>query len=237
MALYDQYAARPRVQAGVDLKRRTNCAILDLALRHCTDVTPRVLEIGPGDGYIAEHAARRGCDYVAIEGSASVAEPLQDRGIAVHLGYVPPLPAGIDGDFGVCVMLHVIEHMPGPGVAAELIDALRQRLRPTGVLAIACPDYGAWGSRFYDCDYTHSYPMTRRRLRQLLQDQGMEVLQETVYVGARFGRRWLPLSWLARFAYPQVLDQLVGDRVPRDLLNRGVLTFLPNLLTLARPRP
>lgn len=234
MALYDQYAGRQRVQAGVALKRRANNTIFDMALRHAPGAKPRVLEIGPGDGYIAEYAAQLGCAYAAIEGNAAVARQLADRGFDMHLGYVPPLPDTVVGPFGVCVMLHVIEHMASARAAADLVEQLRMQLVPGGVLAIACPDFINWGSRFFDCDYTHSYPMTQRRLRQLLQDQGLEVLQETVYMGDRFGHRWLPLSWAGRLLYPQFVDQLVAHWIPGDVLNRGLLTFLPNLLTLAR---
>jgi SAM-dependent methyltransferase len=234
MAVYDQYSNRSRVKSGVAIKARQNRVIFDLGLANSTGLPVRILEIGPGDGYIADFSVSSGVSYTAVEGSLAVADRLRARGFDVHVGYVPPLPASISGPFSCCYLLHVLEHMQSPREASELMDAVFKLLAPGGALVIACPDYGRWGTHFYDCDYTHSYPLTRRRLTQLLKDHGFELAHHTVYCGPYFGYRSLPVSWLAKLAYPGLLDDLLGRVVPGDVLNRGLLTFLPNLLTVAR---
>jgi hypothetical protein len=55
----------------------------------------------------------------------------------------------------------------------------------------------------------------------------------TVYCGQILGFRGLPLSWMAKLAYPKFIDNAIGPFVPKDVLNRGLLTFLPNLLAVA----
>jgi len=45
---------------------------------------------------------------------------------------------------------------------------------------------------------------------------------------------YLVLAWFARLLYPRFVDDLISDHVPRDAINRGLLTFLPNLLMIAR---
>jgi SAM-dependent methyltransferase len=234
LAVYDQYSNRSRLGAGVAIKSRQNQTIFQLGLSYSVGLGTRILEIGPGDGYIADTAAVSRLAYTAVEGSAAVAAGLRARGVEVEIGYVPPLPASLSGPFSCCYLLHVLEHMPSPQVAASLMDAVFQVLAPGGVFVIACPDYLRWGARFHDCDYTHSYPLTRRRLTQLLTDHGFEIVHHTVYCGPFFGYASLPVSWLAKLAYPAWVDGLLGRLVPGDVLNRGLLTFLPNLLTVAR---
>src|SRR5262245_24157601 len=184
MTAYETYASRPRVQAGVALKLRQSRKLFEYAMARCLQDSPRILEIGPGDGDIALLCAGAGLPYVAIEGNDRVALALRARGHAVHQAYVPPVPSTVQHDFSCCFLLQVLEHMPSPAAAAQLVEEIRSRLRPAGALVVACPDYLRWGARFYDCDYTHTFPLTRRRLRGLLADQGMRVVAETTYSGA-----------------------------------------------------
>ena len=197
MAVYDQYAKRDRFEVGIKIKLHQAHQIYDIGIRHCKDNPKQVFEIGPGDGYIATLTRNAGLAYTGIEGSGSVAAHLETEGFTIVRSYVPPLPSGIKRS-QICFMLHVIEHMKGAAEASQLISQIRGALDDDGVLVIACPDYARWGHYFYDCDYTHSMPFTRRRLRQLLQDHQFEVVEETIYSGPLFGYRGLPLAWLAK---------------------------------------
>lgn len=234
MGIYDTYSKRSRVRAGVALKKRQNEGIYRTGLKYSDNLEDSILEIGPGDGYISALAARDGKHYLAIEGSPVVATRIREQGHHVRDGYVPPLPADLPGPFSCCFLLHVLEHMSTPVEASRLVEEIFGVLRPGGVLVIACPDYAYWGSRFFDCDYTHSRPVTRRNLHQLLIDHGFEVALETLYVGSFFGYRWIPISWIMSVVYPAAVDRLIGRWIPGDVLNRGVLTFKPNLLFVAR---
>jgi hypothetical protein len=51
-----------------------------------------------------------------------------------------------------------------------------------------------------------------------------------------FGYSGLPLAWLAKLMYPQIVDDVAGRFVKKDLLSRGLFTFLPNLLVVGRKR-
>jgi len=233
MTIYETYATRSRVAAGVALKQRQSARLWRYGLAHSPRDAPRILEIGPGDGSIAALCADAGHPYVAVEGNEQVVRALRQRGLFVHQRYVPPLPDNLPRDFSCCFLLHVIEHMPSPVAAAQLLQEIRSALRPGGALVVACPDYLGWGARFYDCDYTHTYPLTRRRLLRLLADHGLQVVVDTSYSGAWFGTSSMLLSGLVRALYPPLVDRLVGRALPDDVLNRGALTFLPNLLAVA----
>lgn len=235
MAVYDGYAQRSRVGMGVAIKRHQAATMFKRAIAlEATTSDGGVLEIGPGDGYIAELSREAKLDYTAVEGSAGVAAGMRARGFQVLDGYVPPMPAGLSDSYKACFLLHVLEHMKTPMEAAHLVSDVRSRLAPGGVFVIACPDATRWGHHFHDCDYTHAYPVTQRRLVQLLRDQGFDVLTQTLYTGPVFGLRGLPVSWLAKALYWPLLDELIGPRRFNDVYNRGFLTFLPNLLVIAR---
>lgn len=234
MAIYDGYAVRGRIGAGVAIKQRQASIIFELGLRFSNAPAGAVLEIGPGDGHISDLSRSAGLEYLAIEGSQAIANRLAAKGYKVVRSYVPPLPPGVGSGFKSCYLLHVLEHMKSATEAAELVSEIRETLLPGGSLVIACPDYSRWGQYFFDCDYTHSYPVTKRRLIQLLQDQGYEIAHHTIYTGPVFGYFGLPISWLAKFLYWPLLDELIGPKLLSDALNRGFLTFLPNLLLVAR---
>ena len=235
MAIYDSYARRGRVGLGVRVKLSQARSIFELARMHIVTKIGAVLEIGPGDGYIADLVRLQGLEYVAVEGSDAVAAKMEAVGYRVFRGYVPPLPSDLgQSGYQCCFLLHVLEHMRSPQDAANLVAEIYQLLTPGGALVIACPDYTRWGHYFYDCDYTHAYPVTRRRLLQLLTDHGFEVSCDTIYTGPLFGFLGLPLFWLAKLLYWPLLDDLIGPNRFKGILNRGFTTFLPNLLIVAR---
>jgi SAM-dependent methyltransferase len=192
-----------------------------------------ILEIGPGDGYIADLAAARHHQYFAIEASETIAASLRNRGYRVHQGFVPPLPPEPEA-IDACFALHVIEHMQTAQAAVEFVTAIRDRMRPGGTLVIATPDFARWKTHFYDSDYTHVLPFTARRLRQLLQAADMSVVYESLYVGPVFGYLGVPFAWLASVLYTATVDDVLRKLVPRDIASRGFLTILPNLIAVAK---
>lgn len=234
-SIYGSYAERDRFDLGIRLKKYQARRMFDMAAAYLGRDAKSVIEIGPGDGYIAEIAAAGGFRYVAVEGSSKVAEHLRGLGYQVVDGLVPPLPDGVPRA-DCCFLLHVIEHMRDFREAAQLLAEIGERLNPDGVLVVACPDFVRWGYRFFDCDYTHSTPFTRRRLEALLCEQGFLVRRFTRYSAVAFGAWSLPLGWMARLCYPAFVDDTIGQHLPRDIANRGMLTLLPNLLAVATKR-
>ena len=159
MAVYDEFAGRHRIRAGAVIKARQNRIIFELGMAHCLAQERRVLDIGPGDGQIASLSHAAYLPYVAVEGSSAVTEMLRERGLEVHEGYVPPLPTGVAGRFSTCFLLHVLEHMPDHRAASQLFLQVHDTLLPSGTFVVACPDFARWGSDFYDCDYSHCFPV------------------------------------------------------------------------------
>jgi SAM-dependent methyltransferase len=137
------------------------------------DIAPgqSVLEIGPGRGDFADICFERGIEYSAIEANREMAESLENRGAKVVRAMVPPLPA-LEKEFDVVVMMNVMEHMNSMENALQITQQIRDVLKPGGKFVICSPDYLNWRRNFFNCDFSHNYVTTRRRLKQLLINGG-----------------------------------------------------------------
>jgi SAM-dependent methyltransferase len=153
---------------GLRLARRAFERMLAFAA-----VTPgsSILEIGPGRGEFAELCLAQKMEYHAIEPNAGLADSLRHKGAKVVCARVPPLPA-LDRKFDLVVMVNVMEHMNGLEQALDTACQVRQVLNPGGKFLIHSPDYLSWRGHFFNCDFSHNYVTTRRRLDQLLVNAG-----------------------------------------------------------------
>ena len=120
-------------------------------------------------------AGMRDTPTKAIEANVTMAERLRSDGFAVTVSTVPPLPAGARES--VIVMQHVLEHMRGPDEALALMTQCVARLEDNGLLIVCGPDITVMREDFFDCDYTHAFPTSVRRLSQIFHDGGLEVLE------------------------------------------------------------
>jgi SAM-dependent methyltransferase len=194
----------------------------------------RLLEIGPGEGMFADAARAAGHDYVAVESSPAGAARLREQGYAVVEGAVPPLPEGLE-PVDLVYAAHLIEHLPGPHAALELVQGSRELLRPGGALALAFPDASRIGSDFWDCDYTHQWPSTPRRVRQLARDAGFRVVATHHCCLHLTGWRAWVVATLARLFPARSLGAAMPDR--EDFWYRGKMLFAPDVLMVLEPEP
>ena len=91
MPFYDHYAGRKRNSYGEKVKKIFADKLFGLSIEGFKSA-PRILEIGPGDGYIAGLAKENGNEYLGIEGSPKVFENLISKGYNIIKSFVPPLP-------------------------------------------------------------------------------------------------------------------------------------------------
>ena len=164
-----------------------------------------VLEIGPGRGDFADICLKEGVEYFAIEANRQMAESLQKKGAGVVMAMVPPLPM-LEREFDAVVMINVMEHMNSTQDALAITRQIRQVLKPKGKFVICSPDYLNWRHNFFNCDFSHAYVTTRRRLDQLLVNGGFSVARSCHLCG--------PISGFLCF----ILTPLVS-RLPFGLLN------------------
>jgi SAM-dependent methyltransferase len=170
MAFYRTFAEKKLTRLGGSRRGRIERARFHLATRSLRDGAD-VLEIGPGQGGIADLAHEAGYRYQAVEPSPQLALELQARGVAVHQAFTPPFPIA-DQSQDLVYADQVLEHMSGIEAARHWVSEAQRVLRPGGRLFAVVPDYLKEKEFFWDVDYTHNFITTERRERQLLYDGG-----------------------------------------------------------------
>ncbi len=167
-SFYDHFHQDKPTKAGARLSSAMCRRIFDFA-----GVTrgQKVLEIGPGRGAFADICLGSGVRYAAVEANQSLADSLRARGAEVVEAVVPPLPP-LDAKFDFVVMINVMEHMNDMRDALSLARQIREHLAPGGKLVVCSPDYLNMRAHFFNCDFSHNYVTTQRRLAQLFISAG-----------------------------------------------------------------
>ena len=81
----------------------------------------------------------------------------------------------------------VLEHMSGIDAARAFTAEALRVLQPGGVFFVVVPDYLKERGFFWDIDYTHNFPTTERRVRQLLNDGGFAIERVVRSIGVATG--------------------------------------------------
>jgi len=158
-----------------------------LALLHRYRPAPGdMFEIGPGHGTLAEQAVEAGWRYTAIEASPILVDVLRKKGLTVIESWTPPIPIG-DATADVVYADQVLEHMSGIDAARHFTAEAYRSLRAGGIFFVVVPDYLKERTFFWDVDYTHNFVTTERRVRQLFNDNGFEILHVERGIGLATG--------------------------------------------------
>jgi hypothetical protein len=209
----------------------------------------RVLDIGGGNGWIADElAGRKGCRVCIIDQVFRSAPPLEHEKIHSDLsgaGLPSPLP-----DVDVVLLLDVIEHLPRTA-QTQILDQIRERYGEENTkVIISVPNtaflpvrvvffflgrlnYGRRGI----LDETHAFLFTRHSLQTLLDECQFKVLSFHAVpapFALAFGANWLATkatqinAFLARwfpslFAF-QHLVEIKPKPTLKALLNRAFLS-------------
>ncbi len=217
---------------GMRFMRRAAEQILSFA---GVAVGSRVLEIGPGRGDFAELCIERKLEYHAVEPNPGLAESLRSRGANVVCARVPPVPT-LDREFDLVVMINVMEHMSGLEQALDTACQVRQILKPNGKFLIHCPDYLSWRLHFFNCDFSHNYVTTRRRLDQLLVNAGYADIRSRYMSGPFVGLGAVILSAIASHLPFGALEALLPRCPICSRLYKLQLTFSRRVLILGYNR-
>ena len=157
-------------------QRATARRLLELLERHSSP--GRLLDAGCWVGFLLDEARRRGWEPAGLEPSAWASAYARDR-LGLEVETVDLAGADLpEAAFAAVVLADVIEHLPRPG---EALDLIARALRPGGVLLLVLPDAGsrvarALGRRWWSVIPTHVQYFTRASLATLLHRHGYEVL-------------------------------------------------------------
>jgi 2-polyprenyl-3-methyl-5-hydroxy-6-metoxy-1,4-benzoquinol methylase len=188
----------------------------------------RVLDLGCGDGFVAERLRAAGHHVVGVD--VAPVDGVKDRVdhfVEADLdGGVPP-EVEAAGPFDVIVAADVIEHVRHP---EQILDELHRVLAPGGVVVASIPNFAHWYPRLrvlsgrfdYDrrgiLDNTHLRFFTNRSFERLASERGWRI--------ARRGMTGLPL---------EVVERGAGDDEPAESPLRRVLRQVDAAAVRARP--
>jgi ubiquinone/menaquinone biosynthesis C-methylase UbiE len=231
MPFYDYYDDLPATEAGRALAQAQARIVLQ-KLRSADPHARAVLEIGPGHGSFALACAQADLNYTALDINRHLLKRLQASGYTGVHAMAPQFPFA-DHSYDLAFASHVIEHSPSYRDAIAFAAEMRRVVAPGGLIALVAPDALALGIDFWNCDYSHGFPTTRRRLHQLLRDTGLVIISDEYL--------WGPLQRQAgTFAGSTVGSQMMGRlarAVPGQVgerLYKLRLTFARAILICAR---
>jgi SAM-dependent methyltransferase len=229
---YRTFSEKQLTSLGGARRGRIERGRLALLMKYVAPPGP-MLEIGPGHGSLAALAIEAGWRYAAIEPSPALADRLRAAGIHVVQAMTPPIPAADDS----CRVLYadqVLEHMSGIDAARQFVAEARRVIEPGGVLFVVVPDYLKERGFFWDIDYTHNFPTTERRVRQLLYDGGFEIERVVRSIGVATGPGRDLLAAAALLANIPGLDALSRYTRTEELLYKIRKNLFETLTFVAR---
>lgn len=230
MPYYDFWRRKRVTAIGQRWSRQAAEYTLGRIERHVRHLR-HVIEVGPGRGPFTRACQERGLAYTAVDANAGLLHQLESAdGVC---SFVPPLPLR-DGVADVAVANHVLEHAPGIAGAEAMLREMRRVVRPGGCVALTTPDLLWYRNYFWDCDYSHNFPTSARRLAQLFADQRLEV----AYLGYVHNHlTGLPgyLAGKAAWAVPYRLPGATPDSpLYSDQIYKARLTFARCVLIIGR---
>ena len=98
-----------------------------------------VLDAGAGEAWALDYFREKGCNYFAIEPVRRLADLIAKRGGQVIGGTIFEGYSEYQSHFDVIVFRHILEHLPEPRKALEILRGL---LKPAGMVYLALPDGG-----------------------------------------------------------------------------------------------
>ena len=141
-----------------------------------------------------------------------------------------------DGSADVIYADQVLEHMSGIDAARAFTAEALRSLKPGGVFFVVVPDYLKERTFFWDVDYTHNFVTTERRVRQLFNDTGFEILHVERGIGVATGFARDALAALAILVNLPGVDSLSRHTGTEDFIFK-VRKNLFETLTFVAQKP
>ena len=204
---YSEYATtRKPIPSSNGLLTFWHRRMLKIAERHLGSLRQKtLLEIGVGYGYFAQETRAFDITYKGIEMNEELAKIACEQGFDVICGTVPPLPDSIKVD--IIWLSHVLEHSQNYSEARGILASIFDSLPIGGSVVVISPDYLSFKSYFWDVDWSHGFPTTLRRCKQVLSDVGFQDIVALCHAGTISN------------PYGRSLYELVMKMIPFDLLD------------------
>jgi SAM-dependent methyltransferase len=199
-----------------------------------------VLEIGCGMGFAIGALKLAGFKSVkGVDIDTSQVNACKRRGLDVEqIGDLELFLANHAGDFGLIVMLDVLEHIP-VGSQVNVLRAIHAALRPGGRLIVQVPNANSpVAMRWMYQDFTHASTFTERSIRFALNNASFakvsvpplesRTARPSFRPWSLFARknRWYLKRWLVRSAWKMVLEaEIPGDDIANIPLSLNLMAI------------
>ncbi len=236
MSYYKYYFSSKEIEGSASRIKAKNRLIYNL-LSPWLPPAASVLELGPGKGWFAQVCQEHGHKYRGVEASQDQCLALAAEGFDVTCAKVPPVPLMPPPDgFDLIYSAHLLEHLAGAEEVHELLRGCAGLARADGIVAMLFPDGLAMGPHFWNCDYTHVFPTSERRVAQAMADAGLDVIACQRLRGHYTGARQLLAGAAARPLVLKAASALARSPERRDVVYRGWMYLQQDVLLLAKPR-
>lgn len=135
-----------------------------------------ILEIGPGKGYFYEAVkkAESSISYSALDSNELM---LKSLGVeSVYLSRLPDVPK-FTKKFDIVYAAYVIEHLQNGKEIFDVIRNLKQHVNDGGIIVFLFPDCLKQKMEFWNMDYTHIYPTTKRNVAMAFYENGINKIE------------------------------------------------------------
>lgn len=151
----------------------------------------KVLEVGPGKGYFKDAILggedKKKFEYYAVDRNENILKNLKLEEQYTEVAELPNIK--MKRKFDIIFCGYVIEHLNSGIALYDAIANLKQLLKDDGILVLLFPDSMKLGMEFYNIDYTHSFPTTKRNVNQAVMDNSMYVKKAIDLCGILYTRK------------------------------------------------
>ncbi|MBI3342887.1 methyltransferase domain-containing protein, partial [Candidatus Gottesmanbacteria bacterium] len=197
MQLYDIFLTKVHPRWIQSILARFNRNILAYLLTFFkTDKNLSILEIGPGKGYFYQATrAFPHIQYFAFDRNIHMLKKL--RISRIFHGEAPKL-VNLKQKFHIIYIAYVIEHLQNGEAVYELIRNCKKYLYPSGIIVMLAPNALTQGLDFWNEDYTHVYPTTKRNVAMAFYDNGIDdvLIHDFNDAAMWMTRRWYLWKWI-----------------------------------------
>lgn len=174
MAFYDSFLHKKHGSFSQQLLVYLNKHLAQFILKHLRSDRPAdILEIGPGKGYFYHGLKESGIDftYSAMDRNKAILE--QFKGVKTYVCEVPNIPE-LGKKFDIIYAAFVVEHLNNGREVYEFIASCKKILKIGGLIVFQCPDAARQKFEFWNIDYTHIFPTTKRNMMMAFHENGIE---------------------------------------------------------------
>jgi SAM-dependent methyltransferase len=174
----------------------------------------KILDVGCGDGLFFDALLQLG-DVEGVEVSPAIAGKNGKHTARIHVGNFDPT-LKLNTNFGLILMLDVLEHMRDPTTALRYALTL---LAPNGKILITVPAFQSlWTS--HDVLNEHIARYTKRTFRSVARDAGLQIESDNYFF------HWLfPVKMLTRISENILGSRPRPPRLPPRRINQALYWF------------